>query len=249
MTKKFKILLIGDTCIDEYKYGTVDRISPEAPVPVLKHINTITRPGMAANVEQNLLSFNCEVISVFGEQSIKTRIIDERSKQHIVRIDNDVISQPCTIDKIADLNVDAIVISDYNKGFITYNFIDSLKEIYDGPIFVDTKKQDLIFFDGCYVKINEHEFNQIKSTCSDLIVTLGGKGAKFKEKIYPAVNVDVVDVCGAGDTFLAAMCYKFLESKNIEIAIKFAILAAAISVQHSGTYALTNTDILRISNK
>ena len=34
--KKFNILLVGDNCIDCYQYGTIDRISPEAPVPVFK---------------------------------------------------------------------------------------------------------------------------------------------------------------------------------------------------------------------
>ena len=43
--KKFKILLIGDSCVDEYQYGVVDRISPEAPVPILKFQNKFTRPG------------------------------------------------------------------------------------------------------------------------------------------------------------------------------------------------------------
>ena len=38
--KKYKILLIGDSCVDEYHYGSTDRISPEAPVPVFKYKNT-----------------------------------------------------------------------------------------------------------------------------------------------------------------------------------------------------------------
>jgi len=37
---KYKILLIGDSCIDEYHYGSTDRISPEAPVPVFQNKNT-----------------------------------------------------------------------------------------------------------------------------------------------------------------------------------------------------------------
>ena len=32
--KRFKVLLIGDDCVDVYRYGTIDRISPEAPVPI-----------------------------------------------------------------------------------------------------------------------------------------------------------------------------------------------------------------------
>jgi D-beta-D-heptose 7-phosphate kinase/D-beta-D-heptose 1-phosphate adenosyltransferase len=43
------ILLVGDNGIDQYQFGTVTRISPEAPVPVLNYTHTVTKPGMAAN--------------------------------------------------------------------------------------------------------------------------------------------------------------------------------------------------------
>ena len=49
----FNVLLIGDSCIDEYKIGTIDRLSPEAPVPVIKLVETTTVPGMASNVQKN----------------------------------------------------------------------------------------------------------------------------------------------------------------------------------------------------
>ena len=52
--KQFKILLLGDNCTDVYQYGTVDRISPEAPVPVFKFSHEENRPGMAGNVFENL---------------------------------------------------------------------------------------------------------------------------------------------------------------------------------------------------
>ena len=49
----FNVLLIGDSCTDRYNIGSVDRISPEAPVPVLKIVDTYDVPGMAANVNLN----------------------------------------------------------------------------------------------------------------------------------------------------------------------------------------------------
>ena len=48
---------------------------------------------------------------------------------------------------------------------------------------------------------------------------------------------DVTDVCGAGDTFLAALAYKFLETTDMREAVKFAIKASSITVQHVGVYA------------
>jgi len=50
-------------------------------------------------------------------------------------------------------------------------------------------------------------------------------------------------VCGAGDTFLAALAYKWCDTKNINDAIKFAVKAASITVQHLGNYAPTLEEI------
>jgi sugar/nucleoside kinase (ribokinase family) len=47
----------------------------------------------------------------------------------------------------------------------------------------------------------------------------------------------VTDVCGAGDTFLAALAYQFLVTNSMPDAVKFANKAAAITVQHVGVYA------------
>jgi rfaE bifunctional protein kinase chain/domain len=53
-----QILVIGDVMLDRYIYGKVERISPEAPVPVVEVINEEARPGGAANVAMNLQAFN-----------------------------------------------------------------------------------------------------------------------------------------------------------------------------------------------
>jgi D-glycero-beta-D-manno-heptose-7-phosphate kinase len=244
--KPFNILLIGDTCIDEYRYGVVERISPEAPVPVFKIVRVEQKNGMASNVEENLKSLGCKVTTCYGKQSLKTRIVHEKSKQHLLRIDDDVISQPIDIQSINNIHdYDAIVISDYNKGFVSYETIKSLREMYKGPIFLDTKKADLSKFDGIYVKINETEFENSISINNMMIVTLGEKGAMFKQfnpwgestDYFNCPKVEVSDVTGAGDTFLSALTYQYLQTKNISVSIDFAIKASSITVQHFGCYA------------
>jgi D-beta-D-heptose 7-phosphate kinase/D-beta-D-heptose 1-phosphate adenosyltransferase len=52
---EFRILVIGDVMLDRSIWGDVDRISPEAPVPVLRSLRTTTAPGGAANVAMNLV--------------------------------------------------------------------------------------------------------------------------------------------------------------------------------------------------
>ena len=248
--KSFNILLIGDYCIDEYQYGYVDRLSPEAPIPIFKLAEKTSREGMVGNVRLNLKNLGCDVDLYLGETSKKTRLIDKRSKQQIVRIDEDVISEPIDMSDLKSLDYDAIVISDYNKGLVTYEFIEELVKEFDGPIFVDTKKQDIARMYGCYVKINESEYNNRWSINDKMIVTLGSKGAMWKtgrdpkhQTMFPAESVEVVDVTGAGDTFLAALTYQFLETQNIAAAIRFAIKASTITVQHFGVYAPTLEEI------
>jgi D-beta-D-heptose 7-phosphate kinase/D-beta-D-heptose 1-phosphate adenosyltransferase len=246
--KKFKILLLGDGCTDVYQYGLVDRISPEAPVPVFVPTHKETKPGMAGNVHQNLKALGCEVNFQRGSESTKTRFLDMRSKQQLLRVDDDVIAKPMSFETLSlDLinSCDAIVISDYDKGFITYEMIDKLIITFaPKPIFIDTKKTDLAKLEGAFVKINSLEYTKIKSECSNLIVTIGKHGASYKGKDYPAPSIDVTDVCGAGDTFLAALANQYLASNgNIDEAMKFAIRASAVTVQHTGVYAPTLEEI------
>lgn len=58
---KMRILVVGDLMLDRYLYGTVDRISPEAPVPVVRAVSEKTMPGGGANVAANLRSLGAQV--------------------------------------------------------------------------------------------------------------------------------------------------------------------------------------------
>ena len=243
-TSKVRILLIGDNGIDQYQYGTVTRISPEAPVPVVNYTHTITKPGMAANVKENLEALGCEVDFVHGIKTcIKTRVIDSRTKQHLVRIDQDSPSRAVKVDYNNIHKYNAIVVSDYNKGSVDYETVETLRKNFSGPIFVDTKKGDLARFEGCFVKINQVEYEAAKTYPTELIVTLGRDGAKYKEHTISAPQVEAFDVCGAGDTFLSALAYNYVLSQDILSAIEFAIWASSITVQHIGVYSPTLQEI------
>jgi D-beta-D-heptose 7-phosphate kinase/D-beta-D-heptose 1-phosphate adenosyltransferase len=243
-TSKMKILLIGDNGIDQYQYGTVTRISPEAPVPIVNYTHTVTKPGMAANVKDNLEQLGCDVDFVHGIKTcIKTRVIDSRTKQHLVRIDQDSPSRAVKIDYNNIDQYNAIVVSDYNKGSVDYDTIENLRHTYHGPIFIDTKKTDLVRFEGCFVKINQVEYEAAKTFPTELIVTLGRDGARYKEHTISAPQVEAFDVCGAGDTFLSALAYNYVLSQNILEAIEFAIRASSITVQHIGVYSPTLQEI------
>ena len=242
----FNVLLIGDSCTDIYNIGTIDRLSPEAPVPVIKTTETKIVPGMAANVKQNLENLGIYADFITNNEVIsKTRYIDRRSGQHMLRVDDEPEIVPWSGRTPFPIDTyNAVVISDYDKGFLTYEHIESIIE-NSIPVFIDTKKTDIERFQGAWVKVNELEYSRLKSECSGLIVTLGDRGAKVPHhNIYcPTKSVEVMDVCGCGDTFMAALVAQYLFTKDIEKAIIFANVAAGITVQHRGNYAPSYDEI------
>lgn len=233
----FKILLIGDNCVDVYQLGTVDRVSPEAPVMVFCPVEQYSLPGMAGNVKANLEALGCDVDYLYGSTSIKTRLVDSKSGYQLMRIDQDNVSAPLELETLVSPMYDAVVISDYDKGTVSYDLIEEIQSTFSGPVFVDTKKTDLNRLEGCIVKINDLEFSKLISTCTDLVVTHGKNGASYLGYNVPTPTVEVTDVVGAGDTFLAAMTYQYLVTKNMNSALDFAAKAASVTVQHRGVYA------------
>ena len=243
--KQLKVLLIGDSCTDEYVYGSCERLNPEAPVPILKFNRKETKKGMAWNVRENIESFGIEVYMITNQETItKTRYIDEKYNQQILRVDNEPDLKPMEYD-LPDGHFDALVISDYDKGFLSNEKVFELVEWFDGPVFIDSKKTKLPK-ESCFVKINDLEFSKLDNPSDNLIITRGSKGAEYQGKLYPGEKVDIFDAVGAGDTFLSAMVYFYLKYGKIEEAIPYANKAAAIAVSNFGTYILTKEDVNEI---
>lgn len=243
--KQFKVLLIGDSCEDEYIYGSCNRISPEAPVPVMNFSRLETKSGMAGNVCLNLQSFEMDITFLTNsEKIVKTRFIDEKSTQQILRVDNESQVKPLML-PINTNGFDAIVISDYNKGYLSLSKINEIVDQASCPVFIDSKKTFLPNKENCFVKINDIEYSKLQEDCyiDNLIITKGAEGCIYKNTLYKAQKVSVYDVVGAGDTFLAALVFSYLAKRDIEEAIKFANKAAAVVVQQPGTYVLQENDI------
>ena len=243
--KQLKVLLIGDSCTDEYVYGSCERLNPEAPVPILKFNRKETKKGMAWNVRENIESFGIEVYMITNQETItKTRYIDEKYNQQILRVDNEPDLKPMEYD-LPDEHFDALVISDYDKGFLSNEKVFELVEWFDGPVFIDSKKTKLPK-ESCFVKINDLEFSKLDNPTDNLIITRGSKGAEYRGELYPGEKVDIFDAVGAGDTFLSALVYFYLKYGKIEEAIPYANKAAAIAVSNFGTYILTKEDVNEI---
>ena len=245
-----RVLVIGDSCEDIFVYGNIIRLSPEAPVPILQPIKETKNGGMALNVYNNFLSLGVEVDIITNEKSQirKVRYVDNRSSQMVLRIDeNDECEE---IDEITRMHIcnnqyqdktyDAIVISDYCKGFLSKTDIELLCKT-NKNVFIDTKKQLGKWIEyATFIKINSFEYKKnydyfnTNSFTDKLIVTLGGEGCLYNGKNYPVKKVSVKDVSGAGDTFLAGLVYGYLDTNSIYKAIKFAQECTTIVVQKHG---------------
>ena len=83
---KARLLVVGDVMLDRYWFGEVSRISPEAPVPVVKIERTEERPGGAANVARNATALGARVtlLSVVGEDEAGARLRELLEAEHVV---------------------------------------------------------------------------------------------------------------------------------------------------------------------
>ena len=255
------ILIVGDSCIDEFIYGNIFRMSPEAPVPVFQPIKKTSNGGMSKNVYNNLIALGVSSNLITNtEKIVKRRYVDDGHNQMVLRVDtNDECSQ---IDEGIRMNIcnnhhvgndfDVIIISDYNKGFLTENDIELLCKS-NNSVFVDTKKDlgDWIF-KADFIKINdlEHRKNlKFISTNLDklkdkLIVTRGKHGCEFNNKVFGAEEVVVRDVSGAGDTFLAGLAVEYVRTNDIIKAINFAQECTKIVVQKHGVSTVRLDEIV-----
>jgi len=185
-----RLLVIGDLMLDEFIWGQVRRISPEAPVPVVEVTDETYYPGGAANVARNLREF-CDGVDLMGvvgpcrhgaqlrelldtegiatgcvledasfQTVVKTRIIARN--QQVVRVDRELrepVAHAIHEQALGHLKqllhqVDAVVLEDYGKGFLTQPFVDgvfALAQDVGKLLTVDPNPQNPLFWRGASV--------------------------------------------------------------------------------------------------
>jgi D-beta-D-heptose 7-phosphate kinase / D-beta-D-heptose 1-phosphate adenosyltransferase len=303
--EKKEILVFGDLMLDEYVYGTVDRISPEAPIPVLRKTDTEYKLGGAANVAYSLsrLKETVEVFGYIGQDAsgsiIKQKLIDAgiscnrvleslvttttktryvSGGKQMLRLDaEDYNLQYIENEFFEELakSPNKIIFSDYNKGACTnlpaklhfcrmnniVSFVDpkhsdwsnyryanvitpNLKE------FNEANTPELSEMDKAVFLINEYEIDYICLTKGSLGFVLYDQDGLVVSDT-PKTQ-EVVDVSGAGDTFLATLASYWpteqSSSYTINEAALVANLASSISVSKFGTYAVSDAE-LRLKHK
>jgi len=239
-----KILVIGESCRDIFVYCDANRLCPDIPVPVLNIKDQFENAGMAKNVQRNINSYiDCDIVTNDNWNEItKTRYVHDNSNHTFFRVDSNSYITKLDIDKI-DYEYEIIVISDYNKGFISEEDIATICSKHD-KVFIDTKKVLGEWAkNAAFIKINSSEYQNSEKFIDDelsqkIIRTLGFAGCEYRGKKYPVKKVEVKDVSGAGDSFMAGLVIKYYQTKDINESIKFANLCASEVVKHRGVTSI-----------
>jgi bifunctional ADP-heptose synthase (sugar kinase/adenylyltransferase) len=236
-----KILVVGESCTDKFVYCDAIRLAPDLPVPVLQIVRETSNPGMAANVFRNI-SVHVDDVNLITnpnyEQVTKTRYMHESSNHMFIRVDSTHEFKELNLD-VLDFNHEIIVISDYNKGFLSDDAIQKICENHPN-VFLDTKKKLGKWAEkAAFIKINDYEFRKSTPFLNEvlknkIIHTMGSRGCEFKGRIYPVESREVRDTSGAGDSFMAALVVKYAQTSDIEQSIIYANEMASEVVQHRG---------------
>lgn len=207
--------------------------------------------------------------------TVKTRIISNGS--HLARIDRDIEKIPINEKDISVIkkiipNFDMVIISDYNKGLITSQFMKEIiihassnninvyvdpkqdPKIYKGANFLtpNQKELDELFLKNSNEKDMQVNINKIikENDFDGIVVTQSEKGYTYygnNDKIRGSINkVKVNDICGAGDTFISYLSLFHFFTKDIKLSLNYASKLATLSVTHNRVYAPNKKDIEKI---
>lgn len=292
--------------IDQYIWGTVSRISPEAPVPVVEVKRETFVPGGAANVSRNITSLggHADLIAAVGADemggrltellsanrvgtanlirhgsyptTVKTRVMAHQ--QQVVRIDredraslnSDVGEQALARVATEVERADAVVLTDYNKGFLTQSLFDGVARLasrYRKVLTVDPKPTHSLRLRAMTaITPNRTEAYQAVGATADtplekvgelllrkwqagfVLITLGEEGiALFQPRRtpfrIPTVAREVFDVSGAGDTVIAALTLALAAGASPAEAAILSNHAAGVVVGKVGTATVTPEEL------
>jgi D-beta-D-heptose 7-phosphate kinase/D-beta-D-heptose 1-phosphate adenosyltransferase len=249
-----KVAVIGDIIIDKYIYGTSTRLSPEAPVPVISKQHESVHQGGAGNVYENLkaLDVDCTLFDFHTSKSVKTRVFCDQ--HYVTRIDEDFIEDSDSIlQKIKEIDFSDyayVILSDYNKGTLGKS-LEIIKHLnsFGCKVIVDPKQSAENYQGAWLVKPNRIEYAKFgfNSWQGNIVVTDSSNPVTATinntEYTCAVTNVEVSDVTGAGDCFIAALTYALCKKYSYQQCLEIACRASAESVKHLGTYTLTKQDL------
>lgn len=299
------VLVAGDIMLDRYWSGNTQRISPEAPVPVVKVNELDERPGGAGNVGLNISSLGAQatVIGLCGQDEAgntlsnklnghpgiqaklhtienhptitKLRVLSRH--QQLIRLDFEYTFTKEHSRKLVPLfaqqlqQVQAVILSDYAKGSLSVigEFIDAANAL-NIPVLIDPKNPDFsLYRRASLVTPNLNEFEAAVGRCQDeqqiverghqlmkqhqlgaLLITRSEQGMTLLQNgqtalHIPAINREVYDVTGAGDTVIAVLATSLAAGAPVSEAAHLANISAGIVVSKLGAATATVPELRR----
>jgi len=293
------VLVVGDFMLDTYATGSIDRLCPDYPVPVVKNITEVHEPGGAGHLAMSLRDLGANVIcaGIIGNDSsghmlkdilekagcstaaLKTnksyKTIHKRSlfgrfagKQPVKIVREDVekdIEQTNGISYIPAGIVSQchlVCIQDHNKGTIGNTTICDLLKL-GLPVIADpSPKRVASFYAGCDILTpNRNEaFSltgekdiktaaqaMINAGIKNVIVTLDSDGSAWFDRTsstYDSLDeIQVCDVTGAGDVFVAATAIGYYNSFSAKEILRFANAVGSIKVSKPGSATVSTLEV------
>ena len=176
-----KILIIGDSCLDVFIYGDIERLAPEAPVPVIKPLHQKTNPGMAGNVAANLKALKADVDLITNDIEIKKiRYVDERYNQMVLRVDENDKCDQYDGESYYSLGYDAILISDYNLLLTNIKWLP----LYPATLFMPLTKERSKKYINRWIKRNNVKRGWI----------IFGRNEYWHKEIYEKIDYSLDDM-------------------------------------------------------
>lgn len=244
--EKKLILVIGDGMTDIYIHGRLESSCQEGCVKFIEE-ETVTLPGGAANAARSLSNWNAKTLFLgpTGEEGpTKTRFMD-RDGRCAFRSDDDTtdfdlsLVRKESLDALATRRPSAVLLSDYDKGTLTPDFIVKVGGICKGlniPCVADCKRHPDTYHE-CILKGNanwayRHKVNLLTRS---MIVTNG--------RFHPVVNgrisqhrelpkVQCINHVGAGDCFASHLTLALAHGFSLSDAAAIAHSAGRVYVQH-----------------
>ena len=248
-TQRFKILVVGESCIRRYHIGQRGKFNSELPTPIINDVEVHTFPGLATDVGVRLAALGHKAVLVSNDDEIVQDIfVDKKSGYHLLHVDNKNSCESCSPKKLKNVmsdEFDATIIVDNDRGFLSDLFLEKVIPNLPQPIFVDTKKEKLSVFEGCIIKLNEERSRSVTRfpLNYELIVTLPVGGAYHRGTHYPGVFSSVFDSQGLSEAFFVGFIVRYLEGQDVIESIGFGNTCAEINAQHRGYYNVTTSDV------
>jgi D-beta-D-heptose 7-phosphate kinase/D-beta-D-heptose 1-phosphate adenosyltransferase len=244
------IMVVGDPMFDVYHWGHVNRMSPEAPVPVFIEDKEEIRQGGAANVLHQLKALGVTATAHFPRQPWTEKHRYLVGGHQLLRIDKDIKKTTSTNPSLVGL--DAVILSDYAKGALTADLCASVmkqaREL-EIPVIVDPKGEGWAKYRDCTIICpNEQEAkNKEIEVFETVLFKQGANGMTLLENGHkthiPAAAQAVFDVTGAGDTVVAVLAACMAAGATLKDAAYLANLAAGHVVSLPGTATCTADDL------